>query len=96
MATWEENYQPQPITGHSIMYEAILGRIDGLSASLGMVRESQRVRPGHNPWGYSGGAPEGNSRKGENQEEAHKKETSDVESVESTFTMVEKTEVEGT
>jgi len=77
------------------MYETILGRIDALSASLGLARESQRVRPGHNPWGYSGGEA---SQKGEEvEEELQRKEAkSDVESVESTFTIVEKTEVERT
>jgi len=78
------------------MYETILGRIDALSSSFGLARESQRVRPGHNPWGYSGG--EETSRKGEEaKEELDKKEgESDVESAKSTFTMVEKTEFERT
>jgi hypothetical protein len=78
------------------MYETILGRIDALSAALGMIRESQRVLPGHNPWGYSGGVQKQTSEKAEKAKELHKKEAdSEVESVESTFTMVEKTEVEG-
>ena len=78
------------------MYETVLGRIDAISASLGLVRESQRVRPGHNPWGYSGGQE--TSLKGEKaQDELDKKAAeSDVESAETTFTMVEKTEVERT
>jgi hypothetical protein len=74
------------------MYEAILSRIDALSASLGLGPESQRVRSGNNPWGYSGGQEA--SRKGEKAEEVHKKDAdSDVGSVDSTFTMVEKTEL---
>jgi len=78
------------------MYETILGRIDTLSASLGLARESQWVRPGENPWGYSG-AKEETSLKGGNAECLHKKEAeSDVESVESTFTMVDKIEDEHT
>lgn len=75
------------------MYETILGKIDALSASLGFARESQRVRPGENPWNYSGAAQEEPLRQGENAEEHKKAAESDVESVESTFTMVEKTEV---
>jgi hypothetical protein len=78
-----------------VMYEKILGRIDAWSASLGLARESQHVRPGENPWAYSGGTKEETSLKGGIAEDLHKKETeSDVESVESTFKMVEKTEVE--
>jgi hypothetical protein len=75
------------------MYETILSRLDALSASLGLGPESQRVRSGNNPWGYSGEVQEETSRKGEKAKEVHKKEAdSDVESFESTFTMVEKTE----
>lgn len=40
------------------MYEAILGRIDAVAASLGLIRENQRVRQGANPWGYAGGTRE--------------------------------------
>jgi sulfate adenylyltransferase subunit 1 (EFTu-like GTPase family) len=76
------------------MYELILSKVDALSASLGLGQEDRRVRQGDNPWGYSGGAQEGTLRKGEEEEE-HLKEgkESDVKSVYSTSTMVEKTEV---
>ena len=36
------------------MYEAILGRIDAASASVGLLREEAKVRKGVNPWGYAG------------------------------------------
>ena len=38
------------------MYEAILGTIDAMASSLGVLRKEQRVRPGDNPWGYTNGA----------------------------------------
>jgi hypothetical protein len=78
------------------MYEAILSRIDALTASLGLSPEGQRVRSGENPWGYTGGIVEESSHKGRKEEVRHKKvaeSESDGESVESTFTMVEKTEL---
>jgi len=76
------------------MYETILGKLDALSASFGMIRESQKVRPGDNPWGYSGGVREETSRESEKAVELLEKEaTSDVESVESSFTVVEKSGV---
>jgi len=37
------------------MYETILGSLDGMAASLGLLRESARARSGVNPWGYNGG-----------------------------------------
>jgi hypothetical protein len=43
------------------MYEAILGILDAVAASLGLIRENQRVRQGINPWGYSGGTTEASS-----------------------------------
>jgi len=76
------------------MYETILSKLDALSTSLGMIRESQKLRPGENPWGYSGGVREEESREKERAVGLLEKEaTSDVESVETTFTMVEKSEV---
>jgi hypothetical protein len=41
------------------MYEAILGRIDAVSASVGLLREEAKIRRGVNPWGYAGGKVEG-------------------------------------
>jgi hypothetical protein len=38
------------------MYEAILGRIDAVSASVGLLREEAKVRKGVNPWEYAGGS----------------------------------------
>jgi len=38
--------------------EAIFARIDAISASLGLLRESARVKKGINPWGYTNGAKE--------------------------------------
>ena len=38
------------------MYEAILGRIDAVSASIGLLRAEAKVRKGANPWGYAGGS----------------------------------------
>jgi hypothetical protein len=38
------------------MYEAILGRIDAVMDYLGLAWEDRRLRPGVNPWGYSGGS----------------------------------------
>lgn len=76
------------------MYEAILNKIDALTASLGLSPDGQRVRSGENPWGYTGGIVEETSHKEGKEEERHKKAAeSDGESVESTFTMVEKTEL---
>lgn len=37
------------------MYESVLGKVDAMAAALGLGRESHRVLPGENPWGYSGG-----------------------------------------
>jgi hypothetical protein len=76
------------------MYETILGKIDALSASLGMIRQNQRTRPGENPWRYSGGADGETLRKGEQAAELQEKVSNgDVESVESTSKMLEKSEV---
>jgi len=76
------------------MYETILGKIDELSASLGLIRKSQQIQPGENPWNYAGGARSETSRNGEKSEGQLRTATnSDSESVESTFTMVEKTEL---
>ena len=44
------------------MYEAILGRIDAVLDFLSLAQEDRRIRPGVNPWGYSGG---GNNRTNE-------------------------------
>jgi len=76
------------------MYETILGRLDALSASLSMIRESQKVRTGENPWGYSGGVRKESSREEEKAVDLlEKNAASDVGSVASTFTAVEKSEV---
>jgi len=40
------------------MYEAILGNLDALAACFGLPRDNQIIRPGINPWGYSGGGEE--------------------------------------
>jgi len=84
------NLSPKP----SIMYETILSRLNALSASFGMIRESQKVRPGDNPWGYSGGVRDETLREREKVVKLLEKEaTSDIKWVESTSTMVEKPEV---
>ena len=73
------------------MYETILGKIDALSASLGLIRKSQQIQPGENPWNYAGGARSEISRNGEKSEGQPGTGTnSDSESFESSFTMVEK------
>ncbi len=73
------------------MYETILGGLDALSASFGMIRKSQQVLPGENPWEYSGGASEGTSQKKEDATELLEKEAnSNIKLVERTFKMVEK------
>jgi len=37
------------------MYESLLNRIDAISASLGLIRESAKTKKGVNPWGYTNG-----------------------------------------
>ncbi len=57
------------------MYEAIFGRLDALAAAVGLSRDSQRIRPGFNPWGYSGGLVGVEGRQGDEYEEGMLKET---------------------
>jgi len=80
------------------MYETILGRIDAVAASLGLIRENQRVRQGVNPWGYAGGTREDSTsvqnqvNRGEKKEVlVHEGAGDEKGSMESSAPMTEKT-----
>jgi hypothetical protein len=82
------------------MYEAILGKIDAVAASLGLIRENQRVRQGVNPWGYAGGTREDSSsvqvqvNRGEKKEVlVHEGAGNQKGSMESSAPMTEKTNI---
>lgn len=77
------------------MYEAILGKVDAVTTALGLGRESHRVLPGDNPWGYySGGSGEASTPKQEQTSSSFQKDgKSEAESARSSLTLVEKAEV---
>jgi hypothetical protein len=82
------------------MYEVILGRIDAVAASLGLIRENQRVRHGVNPWGYAGGTREdstsvqGQVNRGEKKEVlVHEGAGNEKGSMESSLPMTEKSNI---
>jgi hypothetical protein len=80
------------------MYETILGSIDAVAASLGLIRENQRVRQGVNPWGYAGGTREDSTSVQDQVNSGEKKEVlvhegagNEKGSMESSAPMTEKT-----
>ncbi|PVH73567.1 hypothetical protein DL98DRAFT_519829 [Cadophora sp. DSE1049] len=75
------------------MYEAVLGKFDAVTAALCLGRESHRVLPGENPWGYSGGLQRSPSTKQEQtslSSSIEEQETGDKASARSSLTLVEK------
>jgi len=80
------------------MYEAILGRIDAMAASLGLIRENQRVRQADNPWGYAGDTREDTSSVQVNSREkkevlVHEGARNEKGLMESNVFMIEKTNI---
>ena len=76
------------------MYEAILGKFDAVAGALGLGRESHRVLPGENPWGYSGGLDRSSSTKQEAKLSPaswiQKNETGEKGSTRSSLTLMER------
>ncbi|KAG4433653.1 hypothetical protein IFR05_010873 [Cadophora sp. M221] len=79
------------------MYEAILGKVDAVTAALGLGRGSHRVLPGDNPWGYYSGGGSGESSSTTKQEQTsssfEKDGKNEMASARSSLTLVEKAEV---
>jgi hypothetical protein len=46
------------------MAYSILARLDSVASSLGLLRESARMKKGNNPWGYAGGRSDKQEPKG--------------------------------